>query len=252
MRKPRLKDIFKKTYNVLSDAEELEDEVEDVEKGGIKDKIQAILFCVLYVGGIMLFIFLLADKLSSCERRSKNEWTTVNVHDCFYIDIPPMMEIVTGKVSTSGITRGIWDEESSCFQLNFWAKSMSATPDESPYAVAYISYDVNPFECVFGEEEIIDMPEDVVYSKIIEPTLNEESDSQLTLVDTPLFGKREINGRNFYVVEYTRQAEGNPPCRKQWCLCHSTNGSAIAIEVACDSEEWMDDMMKIIETIKIP
>ena len=242
----KLKKIF--------DAEELEDDepITEENKKRLKSTIKYCLLGILCIVGLSYLLGFVIENLNSCERRSKNEWTTVNVHDCFYIDIPPMMEIVTGKVSTSGITRGIWDEESSCFQLNFWAKSMSATPDESPYAVAYISYDVNPFECVFGEEEIIDMPEDVVYSKIIEPTLNEESDSQLTLVDTPLFGKREINGRNFYVVEYTRQAEGNPPCRKQWCLCHSTNGSAIAIEVACDSEEWMDDMMKIIETIKIP
>jgi hypothetical protein len=250
---------LKQKLEQIFDSEDLENEVEKIEKDSIKDKIQGILLSVLYIGGIMLFLFLLVDKLSSCESEPKNEWTTVNIHDCFSIDIPPMLEIVEGTVSRSGIVRGIWDEELSCFQLRFWAESMSETiTTSSPYAVVYISYDINPFECIFGEEvvseeDVSDVPEDVVYKKFIEPDLNAVPDFPFALIGTPKFGNRVINGRNLFVVEYVLQMDDEeyPPIQKQVCCCSSTNGSRFVITVACDSEELMDDMMKIIETLEI-
>ena len=257
-----MKAKLKKINNVFSKVEDFEDEateVEDAKAGGIIDSIKGILLIILYIGGIMLFLFLLVDKLSSCESEPKNEWTTVNIHDCFSIDIPPMLEIVEGTVSRSGIVRGIWDEELSGFQLRFWAKSMSETiTASSPYAVVYIMYDINPFECIFGEEvvseeDVSDVPEDVVYKKFIEPDLNAVPDFPFALIGTPKFGNRVINGRNLFVVEYVLQMDDEeyPPIQKQVCCCHSTNESRFVITVACDSEELMDDMMKIIETLEI-
>lgn len=253
---------LKQKLEHIFDSEDLEDEateVEDAKAGGIIDSIKGILLIILYIGGIMLFLFLLVDKLSSCESKPKNEWTTVNIHDCFSIDIPPMLEIVEGTVSRSGIVRGIWDEESSSFQLRFWAKSMSETiTTSSPYAVVYITYDINPFECIFGEEEVSeeevsDVPEGVVYEKFIEPDLKAVPDFPFALIGTPKFGYQVINGRNLFVVEYVVQMDDEeyPPVQKQVCCCRSTNGSRFVITVACDSEELMDDMMKIIETLEI-
>ena len=170
-----------------------------------------------------------------------------------------MLEIVEGTVSRSGIVRGIWNEESSSFQLRFWAKSMSETiTTSSPYAVVYITYDINPFECIFGEEEVSeeevsDVPKGVVYEKFIEPDLKAVPDFPFALIGTPKFGYQVINGRNLFVVEYVVQMDDEeyPPVQKQVCCCRSTNGSRFVITVACDSEELMDDMMKIIETLEI-
>ena len=54
---------MKQKLNKIFDAEELEDEVEETGTSSIKDKILGILLAVFYIGGIMLFLFLLVDKM---------------------------------------------------------------------------------------------------------------------------------------------------------------------------------------------
>ena len=58
--------MWKKLTKIFN-AKELEDEVEETGTSSIKDKIQGILLAVFYIGGIMLFIFLVVDKMKSIE-----------------------------------------------------------------------------------------------------------------------------------------------------------------------------------------